>query len=307
MIFWVGVTDKGWFDHLAALQPDEVNFWQPSASPPTKQLKPGDLFLFKLHAPLNYIVGGGYFVRFTSLPTRLAWEAFGERNGVASHDELIARLDKYRGGPGNGDSVIGSNILNAPFFFPEEHWIPIPPDWKRNIVRGKTYSTDTTEGANLYSAVREKLAFVSAASASGDIQEEVERYGNEYLVRARLGQGAFRILVTDAYHRRCAVTAERTLPVLEAAHIRLFAAEGPNTVSNGLLLRADIHRLFDSGYVTLDRDLKFVVSARVREEYENGREYYAYHGRRLGNLPDAVRDQPTREFIDWHNERIYVG
>ena len=37
---------------------------------------------------------------------------------------------------------------------------------------------------------------------------------------ARLGHGAFRLLVTDAYQRRCAVTGERTLPVLDAAHIR---------------------------------------------------------------------------------------
>jgi putative restriction endonuclease len=39
-------------------------------------------------------------------------------------------------------------------------------------------------------------------------------------VQPRLGQGAFRLLVTDAYQRRCAVTGERTLPVLDAAHIR---------------------------------------------------------------------------------------
>lgn len=44
VIFWVGVTDKDWFDYLAVLQPDEVNFWQPSATPPTKRLNPGDLF-----------------------------------------------------------------------------------------------------------------------------------------------------------------------------------------------------------------------------------------------------------------------
>lgn len=75
------------------------------------------------------------------------------------------------------------------------------------------------------------------------------RYGAEYLMRARLGQGAFRVMVSDAYQRRCAVTGERTLPFLEAAHIRPYTEEGPRVISNGLLLRSDLHTLFDRGYM----------------------------------------------------------
>ena len=70
----------------------------------------------------------------------------------------------------------------------------------------------------------------------------------------RLGQGAFRVLVTDAYRRRCTISNERTLPVLEAAHIRPYADNGPHQLSNGLLLRSDLHRLFDLGYFTVDPD-----------------------------------------------------
>ena len=44
-------------------------------------------------------------------------------------------------------------------------------------------------------------------------------YGDPVLVRPRLGQGTFRVLVTDNYRRRCAVTGEKALPVLDAAHI----------------------------------------------------------------------------------------
>ena len=53
-----------------------------------------------------------------------------------------------------------------------------------------------------------------------------ERRGEAYLARARLGQGTFHTLVTDAYHRRRAVTGERSLPALEAAHIKAHAADG---------------------------------------------------------------------------------
>ena len=121
---------------------------------------------------------------------------------------------------------------------------------------------------------------------------------------------AFRVLVTDAYHRRCAVTGERTLPALEAAHIRPFSEHGPHRVNNGLLLRADLHRLFDTGYVTVDDDgggaFRFVVSSRIREEFENGRDYYQLHDQHLVNIPNSREERPNREFIEWHHQHIFV-
>src|ERR1700693_3338981 len=147
MRFWVGVTDRAWFDRLRTQAPDEVNFWQPSAAPVAAFLEPGTPFLFKLHSPHNFVVGGGFFVRFSTLPARLAWEAFGEKNGTSDYATLKRRVEQYRGGAIKGDPEIGCNVLNAPFFFREEDWIPAPGDWAPNIVRGKTY--DTTENAGL--------------------------------------------------------------------------------------------------------------------------------------------------------------
>jgi putative restriction endonuclease len=88
------------------------------------------------------------------------------------------------------------------------------------------------------------------------------RHGEPVLVRPRLGQGAFRVLVTDVYRRRCAVSGERTLPALDAAHIRPYGEGGEHAAQNGLLLRRDIHSLFDAGYVTVTPDLRFEVSRR---------------------------------------------
>jgi putative restriction endonuclease len=67
MKFWVGVTDRDWFDQLSRLQPDEVNFWQPSGRPPFTNAPVGMPFLFKLKYPVNAIVGGGWFVGFSRL------------------------------------------------------------------------------------------------------------------------------------------------------------------------------------------------------------------------------------------------
>jgi putative restriction endonuclease len=120
-----------------------------------------------------------------------------------------------------------------------------------------------------------------------------------------LGQGAFRVLVTEAYGKRCAITGERTLPVLEAAHIQPFASEGPNRVSNGLLLRSDLHILFDQGYLTVTPDLRVLVSKRIKEKFENGREYYAYAEKALTVLQPRAPERPAAEYLRWHNEHRF--
>ena len=109
------------------------------------------------------------------------------------------------------------------------------------------------------------------------------------------------MIVTDAYERRCAITGERTLPVLEAAHIKPYGSGGPHELENGLLLRSDLHTLCDQGYVTVDADqLKVVVSNRIREEFENGRDYYHLHGRAI-RLPRESDSLPSREYLAFHN------
>jgi putative restriction endonuclease len=114
-------------------------------------------------------------------------------------------------------------------------------------------------------------------------------------------------LVTDVYNRKCAISGEKTLPVLEAAHINSFSESGPHFISNALLLRSDLHKLFDSGYLTITTDLKVEVSKRIKEEFENGKEYYRYHGGNLFTLPSRVKDKPESRFIEWHNEHVYKG
>lgn len=123
------------------------------------------------------------------------------------------------------------------------------------------------------------------------------RFGSPQWVAPRLGQGGFRIAVTEAYRRQCAVTTEHSLPVLEAAHIRPYADDGSHEVTNGLLLRSDIHRLFDRGYVTVTPDYRFRVSSRLRDEYQNGKIYYALDGRQI-LLPERPEDRPSRDALE---------
>ena len=250
------------------------------------------------------IVGGGIFAYSSKLPCSLAWEAFGETNGARSAHEMRTRIAKYRKATtlDRSDFDIGCRILTQPFFFDESDWIPVPKSWSPNIVVLKTYSTSDAEGLQLWNAINERRYMQTAVG----IAETQSRYGNPHIIQPRLGQGAFRVMVTDIYGRRCAVTQERTLPALDAAHIRPFGDGGKHEPPNGLLLRSDIHRLFDTGYVTVSPDFHFEVSGRIREEFENGRDYYALHGRRI-DVPRERDLRPDPSVLTWHNDHCFRG
>jgi putative restriction endonuclease len=279
-----------------------VNFWAPSGAS-FRALQPGELFLFKLHSPRNYIVGGGVFAQAMALPCSLAWEAFGEANGAATLTEMRARIMRYRDVDASDrtDFPIGCRVLTQAFFKPEDEWLAVPDSWSKNIVSFKTYSTDSEDGQRLW-----EWAHSSIADPISGFAETSSRFGEPILIRPRLGQGAFRIAVTDAYQRRCAVTGERTLPALDAAHIRPYGQGGEHTVTNGLLLRRDIHCLFDLGYVTVTPAHIFEVSPRIREEFENGRDYYAMHGKPL-LVPRRSDLRPDAEALGWHNQQRFLG
>jgi putative restriction endonuclease len=318
MRFYAGVTDQDWFDSLRSLPGlDEVNFWQPSPSAEFKAIGKGDLFLFKLHKSTrthnrDLIAGGGVLASFSALPISMAWETFGKRNGAATYLEMRQRLVHYRRIPDNAreDFQVGCIILTQPFFLPESLWFPAP-DWSPSIVRGKSkgYEIEKEAGRFIWDNVQrawQNQHVFDLEKEAQRIEEEQRRYGKETTIRPRLGQGAFRVLVTDAYKRACAITGEHSLPVLEAAHIKPFNEEGPHAVNNGLLLRSDFHRLFDRGYITITTEYRIEVSRRLKEEFENGRSYYPYHGHHMSHLPEAGQDRPQKDLLIWHNENVFT-
>lgn len=306
---YVGITDFDWFKTLKQANCDEVNFWKPGGRTNFKALDEGDLFLFKLHSPKDYIVGGGFFLKFSILPSSLAWEAFGIANGAMSLMELNNRIYKYKKTSrlSDPDPYIGCIILSMPFYFDEQDWIPVPQDWNRNIVQGKTYDTEEMTGLALYEQVQEKLRLQNVMQVGVMERDSEKRYGKEQIIKPRIGQGAFKVLITDAYHRKCAITGEKTLPVLEAAHIKPYSMEGPHEINNGLLLRRDFHTLFDRGYITVDKNLNVEVSHRIKEDFGNGKEYYAHHGSKLIILPERKDQLPDPDYLEWHNENVYLG
>jgi putative restriction endonuclease len=307
---FIGVTDLEWYEFLSS-RPElgEVNFWQPGGRTRFQALARGDLFLFKLHSPNNYVVGGGFFETSSLLPVSIAWDTFGPMNGVGSLVQMRRRIEHFRRRPAQPteDYTVGNIVLQQAFFLRREAWIPVPTDFSLNIVQGKTYDLDSGKGSELFLELEERLSSRATTSTQMAVTEGVaaRMFSDPVLARRRLGQGGFRILVTDTYDRQCAVTSEHTLPVLQAAHIKPVSQGGEHLVSNGLLLRSDVHTLFDRGYVTITPDLRFRVSRRLDEDWSNGKIYYALNNQRI-NLPRDHSCHPDAKTLEWHADTVFL-
>lgn len=307
---YIGLTDPDWYAYLSA-QPriDEVNFWQPHGSRAFRAIRRGEPFFFKLRAPHKDIAGFGFFERYESLPAWLAWECFGDMNGAPDFESMGKAIARLRGEPGSpaGSFQIGCIMITAPIFFGSGERVSPPGDWApTGIQQGKTYALDSGEGARV---LRDCMERALGGGRYWNIEppaEPVPRYGTPVQVRPRLGQGTFSLAVRDAYGGACAVTREHSVPVLEAAHIVPFARGGAHRVDNGLLLRSDLHRLYDRGYVTVTPDLRFLVGDRLRDEFRNGRSYYLLNDTPI-HRPDRDAWRPKRESLEWHQREVFLG
>jgi HNH endonuclease len=259
---FVANTDNAWFDFLSSEgNLTEVNFWWPGEMA-FRAIQPGELLVFRLKSPRNKIGGFAVFSSHSLLPIQIAWETFGRANGVSSLDALRNAIAEYRTSTDVGLTTnIGCTILVEPIFFPSDLWIELPPSWSRSIQRGKIYSTGDTEGLNLWNRLHDSAQMCSTVATPGLAEAQV-RYGAPTLITPRLGQGAFRIAVTEAYSRQCAISDGKVLPALDAAHIKPYSEGGFHMKSNGILLRKDIHSVFDAGYVTVDEDYRVSVRGR---------------------------------------------
>ena len=308
----VALTDQRWYEFLQGLAAggrlDEVNFWRPLAQTGFRSLSPGEPFFFRLKHPLNAIAGYGFFAHSTHLPIQLAWDAFGQRNGDPTFESFLSRIAEYRR-QSPLETALGSKdvtclILREVRFLPESAWVPWNEerDWHKAIVAFKRYDLASGHGTLLADLL--KNGQPAELTPQFEVLIQDERLRREQSQAAREGQGAFRVRVLDAYGRRCAITGERTLPVLDAAHIQPYRGPASNHVQNGLALRADIHRLFDIGYVTVTPEYRFEVSRRLKEDFENGEPYYRLRGTQL-SLPADPAKRPSPQALEWHATNVF--
>lgn len=293
---FVANTDNSWFDFLSSEgELADVNFWSPGEMS-FRVLEPGEILAFRLKSPRNKIGGFGIFSNYSRLPIQMAWEAFGRGNGVSSLAELRNIIAGLRTNTEVVPSTdIGCTVLVQPVFFPPHLWFDVPKSWSSGIRRGKRYSTGDSEGLELWDRLLDTARLSETTNAPGLLSPSQARFGSPTLITPRLGQGAFRVAVTEAYKRQCAITYGKVLPALDAAHIKPFGEGGEHIKSNGILLRKDIHSVFDAGYVTIKDDFTFSVSTKVKEVFNNGEEYLRLNGS-IVRRPDK---RPTGRILNF--------
>lgn len=161
-----------------------------------------------------------------------------------------------------------------------------------------------------YVAVKVELHPLRAAmeQARTAVESEAEPLTGEEDARQRVmramalreGQQGFRMLLLEAYEGRCAMTGCTVPELLEAAHIVPYRGPDTNRVDNGLLLRTDIHTLFDRGLLWVDENGMIDMAERLR-----GTEYGPLAGKRLG-LPRNPTHRPHADHLA-HHRRVALG
>jgi putative restriction endonuclease len=312
---YVGVTDQDWYEFLAA-RPEigeaEVNFWRPGGGREFRALAVGEPFFFKTHASRrsaqpNRVVGGGFFSGFAALRVSEAWQMFGYANGVASLEEMRTRIAHYRREPLNpgDDPVIGCVFVRNVAFFPEGMSVEPPPAFASNIVQGKGYDMGEAHVQAYFADLMQRVLGRQVEIDLGAPWHDTGPvFGDPRLAPNRLAQDTFRAVVLSAYNGHCAITGTKIRPVLEAAHIRPVTEGGENRLDNGLLLRSDVHTMFDNGYLGVNPKHRLLVSPRLRAEFGNGEQFYSRAGTVIA-LPGRPADRPQREFLEWHMDTVF--
>jgi hypothetical protein len=119
-------------------------------------------------------------------------------------------------------------------------------------------------------------------------------------IAAREGQDRFRTALLDAYGDKCAVTGYDAVETLQAAHIYPYQGPATNVVSNGLLLRADIHTLYDRGAISIhETTFKVLVKPHLYATT------YLYLGGNSLRLPKRKADRPSTAALRSH--RLWAG
>lgn len=176
--------------------------------------------------------------------------------------------------------------------------------WEEYARRGNSL---VEEGINLLSKTLEGMSVTSAVSyAFVDLAPEGKE--RSAVRMERVNQQYFRNSLIRNYEGRCCLTGLSTPPLLVASHIKPWSVCDPRTerlvASNGLLLNALHDRAFDKGLITLNRNLEVIISSKLQRDSAATDLLYKYEGRKIEH---PISMPPAREFIEYHNDVVFVA
>ncbi len=153
-------------------------------------------------------------------------------------------------------------------------------EWQR-VIRGNTSFSSISD---------DELNRNDAIFRIQNIDDAKERTVRSISIRR--GQKKFRDRLLKAYEGQCAISGTRIPEILEAAHIMPYQGAETNHPTNGIILRSDIHTLFDLGLIGINSVYQVLVSKRLRNS-----EYGAYHGNTIF-VPKSLNVRPSMEALN---------
>lgn len=296
-MFVLAVTDPRWYEFLLDRpQAEPINFWTPTPWRP--RIPAGTTFGFMVKSPFRKIGGYGRFVRYEETSVDEAWFRYRTANGVPDRTTFHSRIVQFAGRRSSGfidrgNPTIGCIVLDECVLLPREQMVA-PVDlglsFPDQIVKWKSFegTLNLPEAAGLVSTADE-FSLVDPRDSDWESRK----------VKKRISQGAFRDRILAAYGGRCAISGETCSTILEAAHIQPFVSMASNHVQNGLSLRRDFHRLFDTGLLSLNDNYEVMVSGAVESPTVR-----TWAGRRI-HIPNDPTRHPSVTALDYHRREVY--
>lgn len=290
-------TDTNWFNFLrrnGALT--TVNFWTPTDWN-VRSLSEGDCWYFVLKGKEpRKLGGGGRFSHYEILKVSQAWERYGIGNGVESKEILTEKLNNYKKRNSKNyvyqtDPNVGCIILTDCIFLEDDNQKYVSEyalEFAPSIVKYKTFQLDPLQ---LYG-----ISSNPGENSDELISDEDARRRVVSSIVNRQGQGAFRQSLITAYNSKCSITGCDAIDALEAAHIMPYRGLHSNTIRNGLLLRSDIHTLFDLGKITISQEYTVILHPDLINT-----SYSELNGKRIA-LPANRTDWPSLQALREHSQ-----
>ncbi len=284
-MFAITPTDNKWVTVLKDHQLNSfVNFWTPTLWN-IKNPRKGDRWYFLLKSPIRKIGGYGEIVEYKNMTPIKAWKEYGIRNGCETLDELKTKIDlyfkrnskKYKGQKIDVNKhKIGCLILKNCEFWDEPYYI-----------KTENFGIIIAKQVEKHKVFNQIDPFNFEHNNAGFEPLNKSREENKASVNQRRGQGKFKGDILKAYNNKCCVSGETCQELLDAAHLQEYLNEDSNHIQNGILLRVDLHRLYDNGLLYIDNNYKIRISPKI-----TSRIYRKYHNKPI-LLPEDENDHPS--------------
>lgn len=277
----VAPTDINWFNYFRnSVDCSEVNFWTPTPWN-LRRLKKGDKFYFLLKSPIRKIAGVGIYDIYLNLSARETWNKYGSKTGCHSFAELISRISGYinknsikrnEGIINPENYIIGNVILKECEFWEADNYISI--NIKPQVVKIKYIDNILLKNEE---NIEKDFQLLNESRAKINVTTS-----------GRVGQSNFSSKIFKAYKYKCCISNDECTEILHAGHIQGYINKNSHHIQNGLLLRVDFHKLYDSDLIYIDPSYKVHVSELIKSPY-----YRSFHGKRI-NLPEKESQWPSK-------------